>query len=108
MFNKNRRFNIGKFFFFICIAALFTVVLGTVVMLLWNAILPEAIGAKPLTFWKAIGLLILTRILFGGFRLGGPPRRWKGSKRKHWREKWMDMSEEEKAMFKEKWKQRCG
>lgn len=89
------------------VAALFAVTLGTVVMLLWNAILPDAIGAKPLTFWKAIGLLILTRILFGGFRWGGRGPSWKYRKGNHWRDRWMSMSEEERAEWREKWKERC-
>lgn len=37
------------------------------VMWLWNTILPEIIGVKELTYWKAMGLLVLCKILFGGF-----------------------------------------
>jgi hypothetical protein len=54
-------------------------VLGYVVMLLWNAIIPGVfLGVRTLDYRQAMGLLVLSRILFGGFRSrGGPPgRRW--------------------------------
>jgi hypothetical protein len=76
-------------------------VVGGVVMFLWNAILPEVTGVRPLTFIQAIGLLILCRILFGGFRGGGRP----GGK---WgRGKWGNMSMEEKARMRAAWEERC-
>ena len=40
---------------------------GVVVRLLWNWLLPELFGFPPITFWQALGLLALSRILFGGF-----------------------------------------
>ena len=44
--------------------------IGTeVVMHLWNWLLPPLFGWRMLTFWQALGLLLLCRILFGG--LGG-------------------------------------
>jgi hypothetical protein len=50
--------------------ALFTFIGGTIVRLLWNWLLPELFGFPEITFWQAIGLLALTRILFGGFGRG--------------------------------------
>lgn len=38
-----------------------------VVMLLWNAVLPDLFGWRELGFWQAAGLLVLSRIFFGGF-----------------------------------------
>jgi Ca2+/H+ antiporter, TMEM165/GDT1 family len=75
---------------------------GWAVMLLWNAILVPAAGASVLTFWQGLGLLVLSRILVGGFgggkgRRGGP---WKG--------KWANMTPEERMQFRDEWKQRCG
>ena len=87
------------------IAAIFIV--GAAVMYLWNAIIPHVftmVGA--ITYWQALGILVLSKILFGGFRKGGC-----GGKRgygRQWKEKWMGMSEEEKAKFKEEWKNRGG
>lgn len=40
--------------------------LGVVVMLLWNAIIPSVIGLGSLSYLKAVGLLVLCRLLFGG------------------------------------------
>lgn len=98
-----RRFLKGAFF----LAALF--LLGAVVMLLWNAILPVVTTAKPLSYAQALGLLVLSRILFGSIRFGRPggaPEYWQ--KRREWRDKWMNMNEEERAQFKEAWRKRCG
>ena len=39
---------------------------GWVTMLLWNWIMPDTFGLKPLTYWKAWGLLLLCSILFKG------------------------------------------
>jgi len=54
-------------------------VLGLVVMLLWNAIVPSVFsGIRALDYPHALGLLVLSRILLGGFRGRGglPGRRW--------------------------------
>lgn len=96
--------------------------MGAVVMFLWNAILPEVTGVKPLTYWKAVGLLALCRILFGNFR-GGAPNRGRGWGRQHfnnsdssddhpfsrhrWRNKWKAMNDEERAKFREEMRKRC-
>ena len=50
---------------------IFTAIGGGVVMLLWNWLAPALFGLRLITFWQAIGLLALCRILFGGFGLGG-------------------------------------
>ncbi|MFN7120301.1 MAG: hypothetical protein ACK4TA_26165, partial [Saprospiraceae bacterium] len=98
-----------RFFFFplFGIGALF---LGSwAVMLLWNAILPDVIGVKTLTYWQAMGLLVLSRILFGGWRGGGRPGgfdKHKYNKHMAWRDKWMNMSMEERMKFKQEWRER--
>jgi len=53
-------------------------ILGLIVMLLWNAIVPGVFsGIRTLDYRQALGLLVLSRILFGGFRSRGiPGRRW--------------------------------
>lgn len=102
-----RGFRPEKVFFFIVAGIGFLLLVGYIVMWLWNAILPKAVGANPLSLWEAIGLLILSRILFGSFRFGPKGGKF-GARRRAWREKWMNMSEEEKAEFKAKWKERCG
>ena len=76
---------------------------GTVVMLLWNWLLPALFGFHPLTFWQAIGILALSRILVGGHGLhrSGFRRRWG---------RWEPMTPEEERFrerlresFRERW-----
>ena len=85
------------------------IVFGAIVMCLWNAILPSVIGVKTITFIQALGILLLSKILFGGFgRRGG----WHRGKHEQWRnklrEKWTAMTPEEREKFKAELKNRCG
>lgn len=87
----------------------FLFLLPFIIMSLWNAILPEVLDARTITYWQALGLFILSRILFGGFNCGGSKRCGRpGFGKAGFRQKFMNMSEEEKIAFKERWKNRCG
>src|SRR4029453_4666244 len=44
---------------------------GKVVQLLWNWLMPMLFGLREVTFWQAVGILALSRILFGGLGIGG-------------------------------------
>jgi hypothetical protein len=97
-----------RFFAFAFFGIAFVFLGGLVVMFLWNAILPAAInGANKLNYWQSIGLLILSKILFGGFRgkPGGGPR---GFGNQQWREKLKQMTPEEREKFRTEWRERCG
>ena len=85
-------------------------VFGAVVMLLWNAIIPGLTGWALITYPKAVGLLLLSRILFGGFkgRHGGGAPWMRGGMNAEWREKWAHMNEEQRAEMRARWKERCG
>ncbi len=48
----------------------FALLFGYVVMLLWNWLMPSLFGLGTLNFWQAVGILILAKILFGGFGSG--------------------------------------
>ena len=52
----------------------FIVIGGVIVQWLWNWLLPDIFGLRRVTFWEALGLLALSRILFGGFGKGGSYR----------------------------------
>jgi hypothetical protein len=54
--------------------AVFVAVGGGIVMLLWNWLLPPLFGWPQITIWQGFGLLVLCRILFGGFSGGRGPR----------------------------------
>jgi Ca2+/H+ antiporter, TMEM165/GDT1 family len=78
-------------------------VLGFVVRSLWNALIPEIFGWHQISFWQALGLLILSKVLFGGFH----PR---NDGRRHWKnrmkERWEGMTPEQRERFREG--MRCG
>jgi hypothetical protein len=106
MYNSgNHRWRKARFLFF-PLFILFAFALSAVVMFLWNAILPEVVNVTPITYWQAMGLLILCRILFGGFKFG--PRHSPPYGRPEWKEKLMNMTEEEREKFKQQWRERCG
>src|SRR5213594_458265 len=85
---------------------IFTAIGGEVVMLLWNWLAPALFGLRQVTFWQAIGLLALCRILFGGFGLGGgghrnSRRRIEGRIRERMDERWEQMTPEEQEKFRQ-------
>ena len=102
-----KRFWFGRMimFFFIFVAAV--ALLSGAVMFLWNAILPAVLGVKAITFYQALGILILSKILFGGF---GKGRGWHrgGAWKNKWRDKWQNMTPEDREKFRAEWTQRCG
>lgn len=84
--------------------ALFIAIGGEVVKLLWNWLLPPLFGWHTIGFWQAVGLLALSRILFGGFgRSGIGP-----SMRRRMRERWEGMTPEERDRFRQAMRERCG
>lgn len=91
-------------FFFIFVAAV--LLFGLLVMSLWNALLPAILGVKAITFIQALGILLLSKILFGGF--GG--RGWRGSPawKQKMKQRFTNMTPEEREKFKAEWKNRCG
>lgn len=90
--------------FFVAVAVL---AFGFLVMTLWNNLLPEILGVQTISFVQALGILLLSKILFGGF--GG--RGHSGYRKKKWmdmKQKFSGMSVEEREKFKAEWKHRCG
>ncbi len=77
----------------VVIAALALGILGFVVMELWNSLLPGLLGLKPIGFWQAAGLLLLSRILFGGVHYGLGHRL---HRRHHMIQRWENMNPEER------------
>jgi hypothetical protein len=85
----------------------FVAVLSLVVMSLWNALIPSLFRGPTLQYWQAVGLLILSRILCGGFR-GRPGWHGPGRWRSHWASHWESMTPEERERLRAKFKHRCG
>jgi hypothetical protein len=92
---------------------LFVFLGGEIVLHLWNWLLPPLFGWHEVTFWQAIGLLALCRILFGGFG-------FRGGSRSHARrrivdrmadrvaDRWEQMTPEERERFRQRMRERCG
>jgi hypothetical protein len=82
---------------------------GEIVLHLWNWLLPPLFGWRQITFWQALGLLALCRILFGGFG-------WHGSGRSNIRrrmeermaERCESMTPEERERFRQRMRERWG
>jgi hypothetical protein len=89
------------------LGAILLFVIATVVQFLWNVVLVSAVGVQPISFWQALGIFILSRILFGHYRFGAKSRKWRASRRKAWRDKWVKMDDAEKAQMRDKWQEWC-
>jgi hypothetical protein len=89
--------------------ALFIFVGGEVVMRLWNWLVPMLFGLRQITFWQAIGILALCRILFGAHGFRGPMRsNVRRRMRERMEERYGAMTPEERERFRQSWRGRCG
>ena len=80
-------------------------IVSLIVMSLWNALMPSIFALRAISFWQALGLLVLSKLLFGGFRpFGGGGPRW----RQRLFERWERMSPEEREKFRQGLRRDCG
>ena len=84
---------------------LFIAIGGEVVLQLWNWLLPPIFGLRQITFWQALGILALCRILFGGFGCHGSGR---SGIRRRMKERCEHMTPEERERFRQRMRERCG
>lgn len=95
---------------FLLFAALFLAAAVFITQHLWNWLVPEIFNGPSLTAVQTLGLLVLSRILFGGFR-GGQPGDW-ARRRKAWQQRMAgrmeNLSPEEREKFRQQMQQRCG
>lgn len=61
---------IGMVFFGILMAIAMGLVFGYLVVYLWNWLMPSIFGLVKITYWQGFGLIVLAKILFGGFGHG--------------------------------------
>lgn len=102
----------GRFIFIPIAAAAFLSLVSFAVMTLWNSLIPAIFGFNVITFWQAMGLFVLCKLLFG-FGRGKGCGPWGGGGRAPWmrrkmEEKLANMSPEEREQFKQKMRERCG
>jgi hypothetical protein len=78
--------------------AIFIWIGGELVMHLWNWLLPPLFGWRQITFWQALGLLALCRILFGGVGVRGVRS---SNFRRRMAERWEKMTPEEREKYRQ-------
>ena len=101
MYLKNRK----KLFLFPLGAVALLALISYVVMQLWNHLLPDIIHVATITYWQAMGIFVLCKILFGFGKGGGAP--WMRRKQMM-NERFQNLSSEEREQFKQQWKDKCG
>lgn len=101
MKNFRRKKFLGVFIFLAVFAAGIAIA-----MLLWNALIPSIIGWTTINYWQAAGLMILSRLLLGGFghfgKFGRHSRRRQDKDFQYWhalRDKMKDMPLSERREY---------
>jgi hypothetical protein len=103
---RSRTQRVVRMLMFLPLVIIFAALFGWIVMLLWNWLMPVLFGLKTITYWQAWGLVVLGRILFGGWRgaAGGHGYRGRGMARR-----WARMTPEEREKFRQAMRERwCG
>ena len=96
---------VGRGVAMVALSALVFTAVGAVVNQLWNWLMPPLFGWHTISFWQALGVLVLSRLLFGGLR--GPSGRgmhWRG----RMKDRWQKMTPEEREQFRHGMRHRCG
>ncbi|QYJ67386.1 hypothetical protein [Flavobacterium litorale] len=112
MDNNKKYRDAVKFMFFVPLIIGLIFGISALVMWLWNTILPDLIGVNQVGYWHAMGLLLLSKILFGGLGSGNKFNSEKKATEKMKSEENQykqldDMSNEELRKFKEELDRRC-
>ena len=89
------------------LAAAFLALVSFAIMQLVNNLMPDLFHLGIISFWQALGLFVLSKLLFG---FGGRGRFGGGApwNRARMQERFAQMSDEEREAFKARMKGRCG
>ncbi|WP_313410791.1 hypothetical protein [Sphingobacterium multivorum] len=107
MNGRMKRQRKGKFAFMVVAIIVGVFLLVALLQYLWNTLMVDIFNLKAITYWQALGLFVLSKILFGRgfgkpeggrFRRDFPPQMEKGE----------DLSDEERERLREEWKRRFG
>lgn len=98
----------------ILLGVLLVSVFGVVTMLLWNWLVPDLFKGPEITFIQALGLVVLSKILFSGFGKHGSHcsqcNSSGGGHQPYWKnrfyEKFSNMNPEEREAFKNKMREK--
>jgi len=98
------RFLVRKVPVIVTMIALIIVIKSAIVLLLWNALVPELFHGPTLSYPQALGLTVLVKLLFGFPKFGpfsgrhwGPP----------WKARWAGLPPEEREKLREEIRRRC-
>ena len=82
---------------------------GYITMYLWNWLVPELFNGPVITFCQALGLLILSKIFFSGFKGRGRCccHHSHGSWKEKMKEKWENLSDDERKNLKNRFFSKC-
>lgn len=98
---------VGKIAACVLLAITGIFVFGFITMLLWNWLVPVLFNGPVITIWQALGLLVLSKILFSGFSGKG---HHSDKKRAYWRAQWRSkfaaMTPEDRELMKQKMKEK--
>lgn len=87
-----------RWYLFIPLIVIAFIAFGFITMQLWNWLMPAIFHLPLISFWQAIGLIILSRLLIG---FGGHHNKCRSDYRNDLHEKWEKMTPEERAQFKD-------
>jgi len=110
--NRGKRFSVGgsvRFLACVALGLIAVFLFGLITMLLWNWLVPVLFKGPVVSFWQALGLLLLSKFLFWGF---GGKRHWHYNQHSggYWKDKFYgkfsSMTPEERAALKQKMKEK--
>jgi hypothetical protein len=78
----------------VAIGVIGVTIVGQLISHLWNWLTPELFGWHTINFWQALGLFVLSRFFFGGFR-------GRGFGGRRMRARWEQMTPEQREQFKQ-------
>jgi len=107
MNTPNQNISKKKYVMFIPFAIAAVLSISALVMVLWNYLMPDLFNLPTLNYWQAMALLVFCRILFGGFHFKKPEERKSPFGNLEFKDKLINMTDEEKTAFKDQWKSRC-
>jgi hypothetical protein len=82
----SKRFFFQKFFFVLLIIG----AISAIIFLLWNWLMPVIFNLPQINYWQAIGILILSKILFLG--LGKHDHRDRCRDREYWKKRFEEQN----------------
>jgi len=86
---------------FLALATVAVCAFSVVVMLLWNAVIPDLFSGPAISFWQAAALMLLSHILLRGWSPWRQTNGWKHDRWHHrFEKKFAAMAPEERERFR--------